>query len=110
MYKDDYSKILEKGNNYIAMDFDLKEILSPKVFKVLFYAIYESSNNKNNYSSRFIDYLRWVNIPPPEVTITTKPESINLIQGEYEVLLFLQILKVFQMFLYIFISRINQRI
>jgi hypothetical protein len=67
------------------MNLDLKEILTPKVFKVLFYAIYESINNKNNDSSRFIDYLRWVNIPPPEVTITTKPDSINLIQGEDEV-------------------------
>jgi hypothetical protein len=85
-YKDDYTKILEKGNNYITMDLELKEILTPKVFKALFYAIYESPNNKNNYSSRFIDYLRWVNIPPPEVTITTKPESINLIQGKDEVL------------------------
>ena len=54
------------------MDLDLKDILSPKVFKVLFYAIYKSPNNKNknNNSSRFIYYLRWVNIPPPEVTIT----------------------------------------
>jgi hypothetical protein len=54
-YTDDYYKILEKGNNYITMDLDLKDILSPKVFKVLFYAIYESPNNKNNDSSRFID-------------------------------------------------------
>jgi hypothetical protein len=84
-YTDDYYKILEKGNNYITMDLDLKDILAPKVFKVLFYAIYESQNNKNNDSSRIIDYLRWVNIPPPEVTITAKPESINLIQGENEV-------------------------
>ena len=85
-YTDAYYKILEKGNNYITMDLDLKDILSPKVFKVLFYAIYESpNNNKNNDSSRFIDYLRWVNIPPPEVTITAKPESINMIQGEDEV-------------------------
>jgi len=54
-YTDAYYKILEKGNNYITMDLDLNDILSPKVFKVLFYAIYESPNNKNNDSSRFID-------------------------------------------------------
>ena len=91
-YKDDYNKILEEGNNYINLDLDLKDILSPKVFKVLFYAIYETAssrtttNNINNESFRIIDYLRWVNIPPPEVDITFKPEFINLVQGKDEVI------------------------
>ena len=84
-YNEDYNKIIEKRKNYINLDLDLKDILSPKVFKVLFYAIYETPANRNNDSFRIIDYLRWVNIPPPEVTITAKPESINLVQGKDEV-------------------------
>jgi hypothetical protein len=90
-YNEDYNKILEEGNNFINLDLGLKDILSPEVFKVLFYAIYEDSssstiNNTNYESFRIIDYLRWVNIPPPEVNITFKPEPINLIQGKDEII------------------------
>lgn len=68
----DYSK----GHNYITLSLDLKKLLYPKEYRVLFYAEYE----KNNLL--ISDFSKWVYVPPPHIEITTNPQNIVLRQGE----------------------------
>ena len=65
-----------KGQNYISLSLDLKKLLYPKEYRVLFYAEYE----KNNLL--ISDFSKWVYIPPPNIKINTNPQNIVLRQGE----------------------------
>lgn len=65
-----------KGNNYISLSLDLKKILYPKEYRILFYAEYE----KNNLL--ISDFSKWVYVPPPNIEINTNPQNIVLRQGE----------------------------
>jgi hypothetical protein len=63
----------------------------PPVFKVLFYAIFDPLKDEDNDSCKsdsckLLDHLKWIDIPPPGVTINTIPHSINLTQESDEVL------------------------
>jgi hypothetical protein len=66
------------NQNYIPLSLDLNSITSPNKYRVLFYAtvIY------NNYSKIVLDLTNWVDIPPPEFTISTLPDPVVLRQGE----------------------------
>jgi hypothetical protein len=65
-----------QGHNYISLSLDLKKILYPKEYRILFYAEYE----KNNLL--ISDFSKWVYVPPPNIEITTNPQNIVLRQGE----------------------------
>jgi hypothetical protein len=65
-----------KGHNYISLSLDLKKILYPKEYKILFYAEYE----KNDLL--ISDFSKWVYVPPPNLEISTNPQNIVLRQGE----------------------------
>jgi hypothetical protein len=65
-----------KGHNYISLSLDLKKILYPKEYRILFYAEYE----KNNLL--ISDFSKWVYVPPPNIEINTNPQNIVLRQGE----------------------------
>lgn len=65
-----------KGQNYISLSLDLKKLLYPKEYRVLFYAEYE----KNNLL--ISDFSKWVYVPPPNIEINTNPQNIVLRQGE----------------------------
>jgi hypothetical protein len=79
--KENYTKIIQKGANYINLDLDLAAIHTPDEFKVLFYAIFDPSSEQDNNSAKLLDYLRWIHLPQPEIAISTDPESIELTQG-----------------------------
>jgi hypothetical protein len=65
-----------QGRHYISLSLDLKKILYPKEYKILFYAEYV----KNNLL--ISDFSKWVNVPPPYIEINTNPQNIVLRQGE----------------------------
>jgi hypothetical protein len=65
-----------KGHNYISLSLDLKKILYPKEYRILFYAEYE----KNNLL--ISDFSKWIYVPPPNIEINTNPQNIVLRQGE----------------------------
>jgi hypothetical protein len=66
-----------KGHNYISLSLDLKKILYPKEYRLLFYAEYEKNNNL-----LISDFSKWVYVPPPNIEINTNPQNIVLRQGE----------------------------
>ena len=66
------------NQNYIPLSLDLNSITSPNKYRVLFYATVIYNNN----SKIVLDLTNWVDIPPPEFTISTLPDPIVLRQGE----------------------------
>jgi hypothetical protein len=64
------------GHSYIPLSLDLKKILYPKEYRILFYAEYE----KNDILVS--DFSKWVYVPPPKIEINTDPQNIILTQGE----------------------------
>ena len=72
----DYKNFYNKGENYVTISFDLDKILKPEKYKVLFYA--EISKDEIYIT----DFTRWVAIPPPQLIVSTSPNSIDLIPGE----------------------------
>jgi hypothetical protein len=71
-----YKNFYHKGSNYVTISFDLDKILNPEKYKVLFYA--EISKD----DVYFTDFSRWVAIPPPQLKVSTSPNSIDLMPGE----------------------------
>jgi len=69
-----------KGHNYISLSLDLKKILYPKEYRILFYAEYE----KNNLL--ISDFSKWAYVPPPNIEINTNPQNIVLRQGEQKII------------------------
>ena len=66
------------NQNYISMSLDLNSITSPSKYRVMFYAIVIY----NNSSKIVLDLTNWIDIPPPEFTISTLPDPVVLRQGE----------------------------
>jgi hypothetical protein len=64
------------GHDYIPLSLDLKKILYPQEYRILFYAEYE----KNDILVS--DFSEWVYVPPPKIEINTDPQNIILRQGE----------------------------
>ncbi len=66
------------NQNYIPLSLDLSSITSPSKYRVLFYSIVIY----NNSSKMVLDLTNWIDIPPPEFTISTLPDPVLLRQGE----------------------------
>ena len=66
------------NQNYISLSLDLNSITSPDNYRVLFY----STVIYNNSSKIVLDLTNWVDIPPPEFTISALPDPVVLRQGE----------------------------
>ena len=66
------------NQNYIPLSLDLNSITSPSKYRVMYYATVIYNNN----SKIVLDLTNWVDIPPPEFTISTLPEPVVLRQGE----------------------------
>jgi len=66
------------NQNYTSLSLDLNSITSPSKYRVLFYAIVVY----NNSSKIVVDLTNWVEIPPPEFTISTLPDPVVVRQGE----------------------------
>jgi hypothetical protein len=66
------------NQNYISMSLDFNSITSPSTYRVMLYSIIIY----NNTSKIVLDLTNWIDIPPPEFTISTLPDPVVLRQGE----------------------------
>lgn len=65
------------GLYYVSLPLSLEDILYPVKFRAIYYA--ESEKQGGTLAT---DFTRWVNVPAPEIRLSTYPESIKLRQGE----------------------------
>ena len=68
--------------NYIPVSLDLRRIISPEKYKVIFYAGEIKKDKANNSTTRIMDFTNWVHIPTPEFVIASRPSSVQLRPGE----------------------------
>ena len=66
--------------NYILFSFDLSKVNFPQQYRTVFYIT--DLYAKQHALCRMIDTTNWDIIPPPQFTITTKPNSLELRPGE----------------------------
>ncbi|HJS64507.1 MAG TPA: hypothetical protein VJ767_06580 [Nitrososphaeraceae archaeon] len=71
-----FTDFFEKGKYFVTISVELKKILYPQKYKVLFYADF-----RRNDGVLISDFTRWIAIPPLEFDISTIPKSIELHQG-----------------------------
>lgn len=70
---------------YVTLDVELGRMLSPESYRLFYYAYASQAKDPKSGESKgspFIDAVRWAFVPPPEFTITTEPQFINLRAGE----------------------------
>jgi hypothetical protein len=85
----DYLKILDIKQNhtgffvdhepYVTSSLPLEDLAFPNKFQVMYYAIVIY-----DYSNMLVDLGSWIDIPPPDVTISTLPNPVVIRQGEQE--------------------------
>jgi hypothetical protein len=75
--KEDYTGFYKKDERYVLLSVNLDDILSPNLYKAMFYAgaIYNNSDMK-------IDLSTWVDISPPVYSLSTLPNPVIVRQGE----------------------------
>ncbi len=73
---DNHQNFLNKRSGSVIMDVDLKPMLFPDRYRLFFYA-YSLSDG-----SYLLDAVRWVYVPPPEFSVSTKPEILVMVPGE----------------------------
>jgi hypothetical protein len=71
-----YQGFYGKEGDYVLLQADLADMLSPSRYKVLFYA--EEIKGLN----WIMDSPKWIYIPPPEFVVLTFPRSVDLRAGE----------------------------
>jgi hypothetical protein len=77
--KENYTGFFDKhGANYVLLPLDLDVLTSPSKYRVIFYA------QEIRDSTQKVDFTNWVNIPPPEFTVSTSPNYLSLRPGEEE--------------------------
>jgi hypothetical protein len=69
----------ENGRTYVTLSADLDGMISPDKYRVVFYAEVIDSIQRNTW---IVDATNWVSIPPPEITVTVLPSSIDLRQED----------------------------
>ena len=86
----DYLKILDIQQNYtgffaddnkpyVTLSLPLKDVAFPTKFKAMYYAIVIY-----DYSNMIVDLGSWIDIPPPDVAVSTLPNPVVIRQGEQE--------------------------
>ena len=71
-----YTNFSKKDSHYVRLSADLDAMLSPEKYNVVFYA---EARREGDLVS---DLSRTVAIPPPELTLTSTPNSVELRKGE----------------------------
>ena len=74
---DNISSFYNGQSYFVLLPLDLGNIQFPSKFRVIYYA-----ESKKESSPLLTDFTKWINIPPPDLQMTTYPKSIDLIQGE----------------------------
>lgn len=75
--KRNYTSAFVDNKPYVTLSLPLKDIAFPNNFKAMYYAtvIY-------NFSRMVIDLGTWMDIPPLDLTISTLPSPVVIMQGE----------------------------
>jgi hypothetical protein len=65
------------GQFYVSIPIKLGEILYPNNFRVVYYA-----ESQREGGPLITDFTKWINVPPPDIKLTTYPESVKMRPGE----------------------------
>jgi hypothetical protein len=76
-----YTGFSKNDERYVLLSVNLDEILSPNLYRAMFYAGYVYNN-----SDRKIDISTWVDISPPVYSISTLPNPVIVRQGEQKII------------------------
>src|SRR5919112_2308613 len=79
--QENYTGFYENDERYVLVSINLDEILSPNLYRAMFYAGYVYNN-----SVMKIDLSPWVDISPPVYSISTLPNPIIVRQGEQKII------------------------
>jgi len=77
---DNYTGFYDKDENYIVLSFDLQELNFPPQYRLVSYV--DAYYFKNNRLCTLHDPTNHVPFPPPELYISTLPNSVTLRPGE----------------------------
>lgn len=64
------------GLYYVSLPISLQDILDPAKLRAIYYA-----ESQKHGGTLVTDFTKWVNVPSPEIGLTTSPESVKLRQG-----------------------------
>jgi uncharacterized membrane protein YuzA (DUF378 family) len=81
------TELSKSMGNYVPLSLDLRYMIFPEKYKVIFYAGEIKKDDNNNATIRMMDFTNWVHLPTPEFIISTKPSSIELRPGEQKTIL-----------------------
>src|SRR6185312_14292998 len=73
-----FTDFYQKGGSFVNLYVDLKDMMYPQKYRVLFYA----EEIKTKGVNWIINYPNWINIPPPKFIISVNPSIINVKAGE----------------------------
>jgi hypothetical protein len=79
--QENYTGFYKNDERYVLLSVNLDEILSPNLYRAMFYAGYVYNN-----SDRKIDLSTWVDISPPVYSISTLPNPVIVRQGEQKII------------------------
>jgi hypothetical protein len=74
---DNFRSFYGEHSSFVLLPLDLENIQYPNKFRIIYYA-----ESKKDAGPLLTDFTKWINIPPPELQVTTYPQSIELKQGE----------------------------
>lgn len=80
IYYADYTNFIQYGQKYITIPFNLSYMNFPNQYKIIVTS-WDQYLSKERFCY-LIDVSTWIQIPPPQYTISTAPSSITLRQGE----------------------------
>jgi hypothetical protein len=79
--KENYSGFFKNNERYLLLDVNLRDIVYPTEYKVIFYA-----STIHGYSNMKLDLTSWLDIPPPEYDIAPLPNPVIVRQGEQKII------------------------
>jgi hypothetical protein len=79
--KEDYSGFYKNNERYLLLDVNLRDIVYPTEYKVMFYA-----STIHGYSNMKLDLTSWLDIPPSKYDIAPLPNPVIVRQGEQKII------------------------
>jgi hypothetical protein len=71
-----YTRFAKEGEHYVLLSADLGSMLSPKKYKIIFYA------SATRDGSPKADFTRWVSVPSLELSVSTSPSTLEMRKDE----------------------------
>lgn len=72
-----FTDFSHSGLYHVSLPVSLQDILDPVKFRAIYYAESEKQGG-----TLVTDFTKWINVPAPEIKLSTYPESIKLRKGE----------------------------